>query len=73
LVLWINALQGTVGSGDAKHAVFMRKLVDYFVYCSITGDEIPLSELKYWNVDRQETFKNAGVGLARYTETLSET
>ena len=71
MVLWIKALLGTTGSGEAIHIVFMKKMADYFVHCSVTGDEIPLSELKYWNVDRQEPYKNAEVALARYTETLS--
>jgi hypothetical protein len=30
-----------------------------FVRCAITGSPIPLDELTYWNVDRQEAYANA--------------
>jgi hypothetical protein len=30
-----------------------------FVRCAITGAPIPLDELTYWNVDRQEPYANA--------------
>jgi len=65
---WINALFRTAASGEAKHMVFITKLADYYVHCSVTGDKIPLSELKYWSVERQESYKTAAAGLVRYTE-----
>ncbi len=30
-----------------------------FVRCAITGATIPLDELTYWNVDRQEAYADA--------------
>ncbi len=27
-----------------------------FVVCAVSGKEIPLSELRYWNVDLQEAY-----------------
>lgn len=39
-----------------------------FVRCAVTGDSIPLEELKYWNVARQEAYANAEVSLAREIE-----
>jgi hypothetical protein len=33
-----------------------------FVRCAITGNPIPLDELMYWNVDRQEAY--AGLAVA---------
>jgi len=71
LVLWINSLQRVPADGEVKNAAFMTRLENYFVNCAITGDEILLSELKYWNVDLQEPYKNAKVGLDRYTEILA--
>ncbi len=37
-----------------------------YVTCAITGERIPLDELKYWSVDRQEAYAvpNAGAGAA---------
>jgi len=71
LVLWISALQKTAASGEAKHAAYKKKLKGYFVHCAVSNEEIPLSNLKYWNVDRQEPYKSAEEALSRYTPTTS--
>ena len=39
--------------------------------CAVTGEEIPLSNLKYWNVDLQEPYKDAEAALSKYTPTTS--
>ena len=31
-----------------------------FVRCAVTAAEIPLAELKYWSVKRQEAYADAG-------------
>ena len=36
-----------------------------FVFCKITGKKIPLDELKYWNVERQEAYVDAMASLQR--------
>jgi len=40
-----------------------------FVRCSVTGATIPLDELKYWSVARQEPYVDAAAALKRYEET----
>jgi hypothetical protein len=37
-----------------------------FVRCAITGAPIPLDELMYWNVDRQEPYANAQAAHEAY-------
>ncbi|MBC2858205.1 DUF2093 domain-containing protein [Stappia sp. 28M-7] len=39
-----------------------------FVRCAVTGQSIPLDELKYWSVARQEAYVDAQAALARYQE-----
>lgn len=39
-----------------------------FVRCAVTGESIPLDELKYWSVARQEPYLNATVSLKREME-----
>lgn len=39
-----------------------------FVRCAVTGESIPLDELKYWSVARQEPYANASVSLQREIE-----
>ena len=33
------------------------------VICAVTGARIPLHELRYWSVDRQEAYVDAGASL----------
>ena len=40
-----------------------------FVRCAVTGEQIPLDELRYWSVARQEPYLNASVSLKREIET----
>jgi hypothetical protein len=40
-----------------------------FVRCAVTGVEIPLDEVKYWSVKRQEPYADAEAALRRYRET----
>ena len=36
-----------------------------YVRCATTGVPIPLEELRYWNVDRQEAYATPAAKLAR--------
>ena len=39
-----------------------------FVRCAVTGAAIPLDELKYWSVDRQEAYASPEAVLQRHKE-----
>ncbi|HXF55970.1 MAG TPA: DUF2093 domain-containing protein [Hyphomicrobiaceae bacterium] len=39
-----------------------------FVRCAVTGEPIPLTELKYWSVELQEAYASVEVSLRRYLE-----
>ena len=39
-----------------------------FVRCAVTGKPIPLSELRYWSVERQEPYESAEASMQRYRE-----
>lgn len=36
-----------------------------FVRCAVTGEAIPIDELKYWSAARQEAYVDAAASLAR--------
>ena len=36
-----------------------------YVRCAVTGQPIPLEDLRYWNVDRQEAYANPQAKLKR--------
>jgi hypothetical protein len=40
-----------------------------FVRCAVTGRDIPLDELRYWSVERQEAYVDAAASLKRHQET----
>ena len=43
-----------------------------FVRCAVTGESIPLDELKYWSVARQEPYLNAEISLRREIDVNPE-
>jgi hypothetical protein len=38
------------------------------VHCAVTGAAIPLPELRYWSVDRQEPYASAEIATRRFLE-----
>lgn len=43
-----------------------------FVRCAVTGDAIALADLRYWNVDEQEAYRDAYAAKQRWQELNSE-
>jgi hypothetical protein len=39
-----------------------------FVRCAVTGEPIPLDELRYWSVDRQEAYATPTASMQRELE-----
>jgi hypothetical protein len=39
-----------------------------FVRCAVTGEPIPLDELRYWSVDRQEAYSSPAASMQRERE-----
>ena len=39
-----------------------------YVICAITGEKIPLDDLRYWSVDLQEAYASPEASLRRYLE-----
>lgn len=37
-----------------------------FVKCAVTNEKIPLDQLRYWNHERQEAYKDASVSLQAF-------
>ena len=49
-----------------KHNYFEIMEEGDYVICSISGKEIPLKNLSYWNVDLQEAYYSAAEANERY-------
>ena len=42
-----------------------------YVLCAVTGEQIPLDELRYWSVDRQEAYRDAAASLKAHQSALA--
>ncbi|WP_342359154.1 DUF2093 domain-containing protein [Terrarubrum flagellatum] len=42
-----------------------------FVRCAVTGQPIPVDQLKYWSVDRQEAYATPAASLTRVKQGKS--
>ncbi len=42
----------------------------HFVPCAVSGIPVPLEELRYWSVDRQEAYASAELSTQRALEDL---
>ena len=66
----MNRFEGP-GSGEARvrylDGDFQVISPGTFVRCAVTGSMIPLDELKYWSVERQEPYADAQVSFDRET------
>ncbi|ADM10164.1 hypothetical protein PB2503_10564 [Parvularcula bermudensis HTCC2503] len=43
-----------------------------FVLCAVTQKQIPLDDLRYWSVDRQEAYFDAAAANQAYLEALAK-
>jgi hypothetical protein len=44
-----------------------------FVRCAVSNELIPLEELRYWSVARQEAYASAELSLKRHLEAIGRT
>ncbi len=60
------------GSGEARIRYtdhdFQVMVPGSYVVCAVSGKHIPLDELMYWSVARQEPYVDAAASLARELE-----
>lgn len=38
------------------------------IHCAVTGDMIPLINIRYWNMERNEAYRDADVMFKRHLE-----
>lgn len=62
----MNRFEGSAGR-EAKirylDGDFQILMPGAFVVCAVTGEQIPLDELRYWSVARQEAYVDAAASL----------
>ena len=55
--------------GDAD---FMILKPGAYVVCTVTGDKIQLNDLRYWNAELQEAYRDANTSVARWLDVERE-
>jgi len=58
--------EATLTYGDGEYQIVSA---GEFVTCAVSGQPIPLDELRYWSVELQEAYASAEISMARYRET----
>lgn len=43
-----------------------------YVRCAVTGEHIPLQELRYWSVELQEAYATPAASLERYRQLRAQ-
>lgn len=66
----MNRFERSMGGGSEARieyldADFRILAPGSFVRCAVTGDPIPMEELRYWSVDRQEAYSTPEAALKR--------
>jgi hypothetical protein len=57
--------EARVRYGDGEYKVLAT---GEFVRCAVSGQPIQITDLKYWNVERQEPYASAALSLQRHLE-----
>jgi hypothetical protein len=61
--------EAVVRYGDNEVSILKQGL---FVRCAVSGARIPLDELRYWNVDRQEAYRGPDEAMQRWSQLQAE-
>ena len=61
----VGGVEAKVEYGDGEFRVLRPGA---FVRCGVTGQPIPLDELRYWNIARQEAYASVAAKLHRLKE-----
>ena len=56
----------TLHYGDGEYAVLKP---GRYVVCAVTGQKIPLEQLRYWSAELQEAYAGPAEALKRWQET----
>ncbi len=59
--------EATLNYGDGEYQVVSP---GDFVRCAVTGQPIPLDDLRYWSVELQEAYVSAEMSLTRHREIM---
>lgn len=68
----MNRMERPRAGGEAKISYldgdFQVVVPGAYVRCAVTGRIIPLEDLKYWSVSRQEAYVDAATALERHKQ-----
>ncbi len=60
--------EATLNYGDGEYQIVSP---GDFVRCAVTGQPVPLDDLRYWSVELQEAYSSAETSLERHREVMA--
>jgi len=67
LISLINLINRT-GSPEMIQQQMRNLFGEWGIRCSVTGDLVPLIRMKYWNMERNEAYRDANIMFKRHME-----
>jgi hypothetical protein len=58
LLSTVSRITSMTDDPKIQHELYTKVVSQWFVVCSITNEQIPLSELKYWDVEKNYVYKS---------------
>ena len=58
LLSTVSRITSMTDDPKIQHELYTKVVSQWFIVCSITNEQIPLSELKYWDVEKGEAYKS---------------
>jgi len=58
LLSTVSRITSITDDPKIQHELYTKVVSQWFVVCSITNKQIPLSELKYWDVEKNQMYKS---------------
>lgn len=64
----MNNLRGNEAKLQYKGGDYVIEIPGTYVLCAVSREKIPLDDLRYWNVERQEAYASCQISYERELE-----
>lgn len=72
LIVLTQAIISSKSSEEEKRDQVEDLFSDWYVFCTVTGEQITLDQLRYWDVERQECYARPDVVPNRFWTKLQD-
>ncbi len=69
MISLIDVIKQT-GNQEMIQQQMTKLLGEWGIHCAITGEMIPLIDLRYWNMEMNEVYRDANIMFKRHLEIV---